>query len=771
MPHADLTTNAGDTVNFVLSGSASGTIRIPPAARTDHLQQFLNELLDQSLVLPEEWDEVDSTVRTDILASRSQDEALDKLVARHLLTRFQADTIRRGAIRDLTLGHYRVLELIGRGGMGVVYRAENTYLRREVAIKVIGGSADACPRLLHRFYAEARAAARLHHPNLVACLDAGRQPAAEMGGAGRVYYVMELINGRDLTALVRDEGPLPVARACDLFRQVADALAEAHRHGLVHRDIKPSNVLVTPDWQAKVLDFGLALHPHHRMTEPGTLLGTVGYMAPEQARTPHLVDTRADIFSLGATMYWTLTGREPFPDTGDVIRDLHQRFSSPTPAVEQYRPELPEELCTLVNRMLSQDPDARPPSARVVAITLAGLARLPAAAPAPAADRSAPAKPVCLLVDDEPYLRDLMRAFLDNEFTVLEAEDGNGMSAVLRRQRPDLVVMDVNLPGQSGPELIETIRSMYPDDARPMILMTSGVIPAESLGGLLANGADDFLAKPFTSGEFRSRVRGLLGRRKAPPPKPKTVATNTVRIGVGDVTRTPVADDGPMFGGDPFSVPAAPAGGIRVLTNVVVQMLQEALSFGSTYAERLGRYVRALAAAVKDEGEYTRLKDERFLDLLTSVAPLCDIGMLALPDTILRKPAALDEQESMVVQTHAVMGSEWAVAAAAKCPEHLSVLTLAAEVIRSHHERWDGTGYPDGLAGDQIPLAARVVGLVTAYDAMRSRRAYRPALPHARVVRTLVSEAVGQYDPVLVAALAAAAPQFDKIFTPGRGGV
>src|SRR5205085_11820103 len=141
--------------------------------------------------------------------------------------------------------------------------------------------------------------------------------------------------GSDLHEVVRLHGALPPGRVTELFRQVAEALTEAHRLGLVHRDIKPSNILVTPDWQPKLLDFGLALQPSRRMTEPGTLLGTIGYMAPEQAQNPHLVDSRADLFSLGATMYLALTGREPYPETGNVLRDLSRRLSAPPADVRQ----------------------------------------------------------------------------------------------------------------------------------------------------------------------------------------------------------------------------------------------------------------------------------------------------------------------------------------------------------------------------------------------------------------------------------------------------
>jgi len=744
-PPLDLGRNAGVTVDLPPTPS-----ELVPTA-TARMSPFLSDLIEQSIILAEEWEELDSTSRDSLYACRSQSIVLEKLVSLNLLTAFQADMIRDGAGKNLMLGQYRVLSLIGRGGMGVVYRAEHVHLRRDVAVKVFVNTVDTCPRLLRRFQAEARAAARLHHPNLVACLDAGRSRSPDPAAPFRDYYVMELVNGQDLDGFIRSRGPMPVTRVCDVFRQVAEGLAEAHRNGLIHRDIKPPNIIVTPDWQGKLLDFGLALHPYRQLTEPGTVLGTIGYMAPEQARDPHAVDARADLFSLGATMYWALTGRDPFPETGNLLRDLQARLTAPPPSVRQARPELPEELCTLVDRMLSTDPDARPPSARVVAITLAGLSQWVPQSSQRVAAGSATEPPSIVIVDDDAALRKLLRLYLGDEFTVFEAADGDGLRDLLQRQRADLVILDVNLPGVTGDKLIESIRSTNAEGQRPLTLLMSGVLPPEVLGGLLATGADDFLSKPFSRVELRSRVLGLLGRKSSEPAR---AAALTMRQGVAPLTRTLPGSQSPN----------ADSSGVRLMSELCAQMFHEILCFGPGYGERLGRYVRALAAATPDKAEYTRLKDDRFLDLLAAVGPLHDLGMIAVPRSIVHKPAVLDDHERMVIQTHPVMGAEWVAAMATKCPYDMPVLSLASEVIQSHHERWDGNGYPDGLGGDRIPLAARVVAIVSVYDAMRSRRPYRPAQSHARVIRMLTAESAGRFDPTLVAALVSAATLFEQIF-------
>jgi response regulator RpfG family c-di-GMP phosphodiesterase/serine/threonine protein kinase len=715
-----------------------------PHLSPDSLQSRLNRLVEQWVVLPEEWDELPAPIRDEILHLRPGEDFLDKLVENQLLTEFQADSVRGGTEGSIVLGHYRLLEPIGHGGMGTVYRAEHLHLRRLVALKLMNRSVESNSRLLHRFYAEARAVARLQHPNIVACTDAGRHLSP--GYPPRDYFVMELIAGQDLFSLAGSGDPLPVGRVCDLFRQIADALAEAHRLGLVHRDIKPSNILVTPDWQAKLLDFGLALQPQNRMTEPGTLLGTVGYMAPEQARDPHSVDARADLFSVGATMYWALTGCDPYPETGNILQDLTARMTAGPADVRRVRPELPEEVVALIAKLTDPDPDRRYPSARALAAALAGMGRW--ATRVVDAEGSQAGVPRVLVAEDDPRLRKLVTSLL-RDCSCVEAPDGHVAWAELERAPFDLVVLDVNMPGLSGPEVIAKVRSDAGLRERPKILVMSGELTSESFGGLLMSGADDYLAKPFNPPEFQARARALLGRRVAPPAAADSDSQPTV-----------------------ITKPAARGSEVAPITPLalgVTRLLEELGVAAPGYYRRAARYVRALAVAAPDHGEYARLKEAAYLEMLAGVAAIHDAGMIAIPQAILLKPKRLDPEDLVVVQQHPLIGGQVLADVAARLPEPVPELATAEEVVRFHHERWDGGGYPDGLAGDQIPLSARVVAITSVYEALRMRRPHRPAFNRNQAVRLITQESVGQFDPALVTAFSSAAVAFDEIFRSSEG--
>jgi serine/threonine protein kinase len=279
------------------------------------------------------------------------------------------------------LGHFRLEQFIGGGGMGAVFRGLDTELNRTVAVKVLYGGTSAEGDVERRFKNEAQSAARLDHDNIARVYFVGED-------RGVHYIAFEYIDGVNVRDLVVRRGPLPLADVINYTLQIADALAHASRRDVVHRDIKPSNILITPEGRAKLVDMGLArLHqvesPEHDLTASGVTLGTFDYISPEQARDPRNADVRSDIYSLGCTVHYMLTGKPPFPQ-GTVLQKLLQHQGDEAPDPRGVRPELPAEVAAITHRMLAKAPADRFQDAEALIVELLNLARrlgFPTAAP------------------------------------------------------------------------------------------------------------------------------------------------------------------------------------------------------------------------------------------------------------------------------------------------------------------------------------------------------------------------------------------------------
>ena len=279
-----------------------------------------------------------------------------KLIQEGLLTFFQAQQLLQGKWKRFHIGKYKVLERIGVGGMGQVFLCEHKLMRRRVAVKVLPVNHAKNNSALDRFYREARAVAAVDHPNIVRAYDIDQADNLH-------FLVMEFVDGTNLYELVRKFGPLDVTRACHYIYGTCVGLQHAHAMGLVHRDIKPGNILVDRGGLVKLLDLGLARFfndEEDQLTKhyDENVLGTADYLAPEQALDSHSVDIRADIYSLGGTFYYILTGKSPFPE-GTIAQKLLWHQSREPAGIQTLRPEVPDALVQIVAKMMAKSTNDR----------------------------------------------------------------------------------------------------------------------------------------------------------------------------------------------------------------------------------------------------------------------------------------------------------------------------------------------------------------------------------------------------------------------------
>ncbi len=294
------------------------------------------------------------------------------LISAGLLTQWHCDKLLDGKYKGFFLGKYKLLGHLGTGGMSSVYLAEHTLMRRLRAIKVLPRKRVGDASYLDRFYQEAEATAQLDHRNIVRGYDVDHEGDTH-------YLVMEYIEGHDLVSIVAQHGPLDFETVAEYIAQAAEGLQHAHEHALIHRDVKPANLLVDGQGVVKLLDLGLALFKTEdraslTLEHKENVLGTADYLAPEQALDSHRVTPRADIYGLGCTLYFALTGHPIFPD-GTLAQRIAMHQSKLPAAITVDRPDCPQELCDICFRMLQKDPNDRYQTAQEVLDALRGWLR------------------------------------------------------------------------------------------------------------------------------------------------------------------------------------------------------------------------------------------------------------------------------------------------------------------------------------------------------------------------------------------------------------
>jgi serine/threonine protein kinase/CheY-like chemotaxis protein len=490
-------------------------------AKAQSRQEFLQNLRDGGLLRSEEVDKVLGTLP----GSADGEAVADAFVTAGKLTSFQANAVRERRFDDLTIGHYRVLDRLGAGGMGTVYKALHPRMKRVVAIKVLSGAVGKSERHIQRFQREVEAVSRLSHPNIVMAHDADEGPAGP-------FLVMEFVDGRDLSSEVERGGPLAVADAVDCTLQAARALEYAHRQGIIHRDVKPANLLRDTAGTVKVADLGLARFNDSLPREPGdpstltqagTIMGTVDYMSPEQALGLAKIDQRTDVYSLGCTLYYLLCGKPPYQGP-TVMATLLMHRDAAIPSLSSARPGVPPALDQLFRRMVAKSPDERfgslaevipgleaiapaaeSPPAQTTTPT-AGQAAVPTAGPlgGSTVEFHSPGKPaaaagIVVLVEPSRSQVVIIRGYLQQlGFSeVVNASSGRQALEAVRGAAPRAVISALHLPDMTAAELAQLVAVACPLSPPRFVLITSQADAANaSLPGRSAN--EVRLTKPFT---------------------------------------------------------------------------------------------------------------------------------------------------------------------------------------------------------------------------------------------------------------------------------
>jgi serine/threonine protein kinase len=485
---------------------------------------FAQAVAASSLISPEDYSSAALAAGHDVERLR------ELLITRGLLTHFQAEAVAEGRAGSLRVGNYDLLDRLGAGGMGAVYKARHRRMKRLVALKILAPNLSTNPVFVKRFQREVETIACLGHPNVVMAYDSDEADAGH-------FLVMEFVNGRDLAAYVAQEGPLPLPRAIDFMLQAARGLAYAHSQDIIHRDVKPHNLLVSEQGVVKVTDLGLARLQHEAdgsvarsdVTAAGVIVGTADFMPPEQAFDPDAIDSRADIYSLGCTLYYLLAGKPPYT-ASSVFAILMCHRDAAIPSLAAICPDTPARLETLFQRMLAKrpadriaqmsevvseleeiaremgiDPSATSNTASVApssrqgaslgsaapvnttilgsdATAPIGLQTVELSLPATPASRPASGSPARVLVVEPSRVQaSIIKSYLQENSHAVVATVGTGREAIdaIRRLSPQVVVSTMHLSDWNGVQLAEQIRAEIRPSPPGFVLVTTEALPDE----------------------------------------------------------------------------------------------------------------------------------------------------------------------------------------------------------------------------------------------------------------------------------------------------
>jgi putative two-component system response regulator len=429
------------------------------------------------------------------------------------------------------------------------------------------------------------------------------------------------------------------------------------------------------------------------------------------------------------------------------------------------RPEIPQELDDLVDQMLEIDPRRRPAMPVTIMNAMMPFCFAPTkslefdlsprvpAGPAKESTASAPYSGQgrrVLVVDDDPAIREMVSFTLEQLGCQCEAAENAGRGLEILKQRPcEVVLLDLKLPDRDGYEVCQELRQ-HPFPSNLRVIVVSGAKDKSELSEALVRGADDYLPKPFAPRELWAKVRHAFQQKDALDQYEKLNrnlrSTNfqlehSLEARAEDIRQ---AQDALLF--------------------AMAKMAESRDGETVGHFRRLQKYVGCLGAKVAEEPQWSVVINDPFLDQLQRCVPLHDIGKIALPDSILLKPGLLEPAERSQMERHTVLGAEILEAISRNYGGSMSFLGTAVAIVRHHHERFDGKGYPDRLAGDNIPEVARLVAVADVYDALRRQRRHKQSMPHQQAVRQMLECSPGQFDPILMWAFNACESEFEHIF-------